>query len=182
VKLGESVVKKFYVQVRTEPITARLFDQIQEALVEALQTTDKFYPAFTRNKLYVKCLMELDLLKAETVSAHSQSSASDEEEEEDLIHVDRSGDVVESRRGKSFDGGFRDAADEFTTCRECLKVKSQEEGIRGEALLVWEKRTWERTYRLRAEIIEVALTAEKGNTFGVYVILVRRILLSFIPI
>lgn len=174
VKLGDSVVKKFYIQVRTEAITADLFDQIQDALKETLQSTDKFYPSFTRNKLYIKCLMELDLLKAETVSAHSQISPSDEEDEDDMIQVEESEDAVDSVRRKNFHEGLTESVDELITCRECLKTKNQEEGLKGEALLTWEKNAWERKYRLKAEIIEVALTVDKGNTFGIYVIRATR--------
>jgi len=116
-----------------------LFDDIQETLLDVMQNTEKFYPSFIRNKLYVKCLMELDLLKGDSMSANSGS----DEEDEDLCSLEE--DIMDQQD--------RDI-DEYQTCRDCLKVRMQSLGLRSDELLSWERSYLDKKYRLFAEIIE----------------------------
>lgn len=159
VKLPENVVKRFHIQLRTESVRLSLFDDIQETLVDVMQNTEKFYPSFIRNKLYIKCLMELDLLKADGMSAHSGS----DDEDDDLNSLEE--DILDPQD--------RDL-DEFQTCRDCLKMRMQAIGLRQDELLNWEKAHLDKKFRLRAEIIEAGLTSEKGKQFGVYAVEVTR--------
>ncbi|CAL8110442.1 unnamed protein product [Orchesella dallaii] len=159
VKLPENVIKRFHIQLRTESIRLSLFEDIQETLVDIMQNTEKFYPSFIRNKLYVKCLMELDLLKGDSMSANSGS----DEEDEDLCSLEE--DIMDQQD--------RDI-DEYQTCRDCLKIRMQSLGLRSDELLSWEKSYLDKKYRLYAEIIEAGLTSEKGKQFGVYAVAVTR--------
>jgi len=130
-----------------------------------MESVEKFFPAFTRSKHYIKCLMDLDLLRTE-----SAGSVSDDEEE-DLLSLDDY-DISLAMAGAE---GRKTVGEEYQTCLDCLKLKKQEEGMRSEDILLWEKGYLERGYRLKAEIIEAGLTSEKGKQFGVYAIQVVRV-------
>lgn len=130
--------------------------------------------------------MDLDLLKADTEdtvsSLHSLSSNSDEENEDDLEIVTTNSTTSRSSSTTTIDHvidstNFKSQFDlpEFQTCRECLKLRKRITATKNEDLLIWEKELWCKKYKLKAEVIETALTVEKGKTFGVYVVLATRL-------
>ena len=177
-KLPENVVKSFYIHARTESISHSLCDEIQEALIEAMRSTEKFYPAFLRHKLYVKCLIEIDLLKAESVN----TNGSDDEEGEDIVEEYEDMADVGSRcsnESPSSSSASLDCdsllKDDYQMCRDCLKQRKLKLLAMTQAEeLAWEKNLWSRKYKLNAEIIEAGLASEKGKQYGVYAVQVTR--------
>jgi hypothetical protein len=63
--------------MQTSSISPGLFDDIYECLIETMESNEKYYPSFLKSKLYIKCLMDLDLLRADSVT-----SASDDEDDD----------------------------------------------------------------------------------------------------
>ncbi|CAG7829085.1 unnamed protein product [Allacma fusca] len=177
VKLPENIVKRFYIQVRTEQtISLTLFDEIQESLIEVMQTTEKFFPSFLRHKLYVKCLMEIDLLKAESVNTNVSDDDEDEvsgENYEDTQTVPHAQGLSSSSVDCSSDATCKD---DYQMCRDCLKQREIRMGsFTPQEELSWEKHLLLKKYKLNAEIIEAGLASEKGKQYGVYALQVTRV-------
>jgi len=164
VRLPENVLRRLYIQMRSGCISPSLFDDTLECLLEIMEATDKYYPAFIRTKHYIKCLMDLDLLRTDS----SVGGSDDEEDLASLDEFDMSSSPDADRQ--------RSSAEDYQTCLDCLKVRKQvEDSLCPEDVLLWEKGYLERKYRLKADIIEAGLTVEKGKQFGVYAVEVVRI-------
>jgi len=170
--MSEAVIRRFNIQMRTEAVNPGLFDEIQENVLHIMQSTEKFYPAFIRHKMYIKCLMDMDLLKPDSLSSHSHSGSDDEEEYEGIQGLRTLAD--------SSALPIRDSEPSLETimecqvCRDCLKMRRQSEGHSENQLLMWEKNYLEHSFSLHAEIIQAALSSEKGKQFGVYAVQVTR--------
>jgi hypothetical protein len=163
VRLPENVLRRLYIQMRSGCISPSLFDDTLESLLEMMESSEKFYPAFIKTKHYIKCLMDLDLLRTDGLGG-----SDDDEDLASLDEYDISSNGELDRQ--------RSNAEDYQTCMDCLKVRKQiEDNLSPEDVLLWEKGYLERKYRLRADIIEAGLTVEKGKQFGVYAVEVVRI-------
>ena len=64
--------------MQTSSINPGLFDDIYECILEIMECNEKYYASFLKSKHYIKCLMDLDLLRTDS----SVTSNSDDEDDE----------------------------------------------------------------------------------------------------
>ncbi|KAF2365163.1 Phox-associated domain [Trinorchestia longiramus] len=75
VLIGDSIVKRLILRLRSEKVAETWFDEVRQALVSTMMENDLFLPGFRRSVWYVRLLAELDLLR--------DTSRSDEEDSQD---------------------------------------------------------------------------------------------------
>lgn len=79
VALDDSVVNKFLSRLRNDEPPDVWFEQIQEKISEILKTDERFYPAFKKDALYTKMLIELGITQEETEIDNSNNSVASDE-------------------------------------------------------------------------------------------------------
>ncbi|CAJ0952746.1 unnamed protein product, partial [Mesorhabditis belari] len=76
VPLKEAVISRFLNRMKTDEPSDSWFEQIQDEISEVLRANESFYPAFKRDPLYEKMLLELGIIGNDDDRPESQASDS----------------------------------------------------------------------------------------------------------
>ena len=192
--LDDTLVKNLLTRMKTEVVRETWFDELQSCCYEKLKNDDRFLPSFKRSFSYVKLLAELDLLK---------ETSEDDIKSLDGISLSSMGndlDILEEKSSSSTSLTSMTGFDETDADKNVRRMRSAsnvdadrvsegkdanfylEGGGDGQYVKVDEsamdqnaiKKLQQGRFEITAEIIETGVVNDKGKTYGIYAVAVKK--------
>ncbi|KAL1512447.1 hypothetical protein ABEB36_002038 [Hypothenemus hampei] len=178
-KINEDLVQNLHFKIRNlnETPNEHWFDKVQEALFKKMD--QECLIPFHNSNTYIKLLHELDLLPSVTIGEDSDSLEKELPDEKQLKNSEQKGKHKRSFSDVSIFTNSNDSVGsriyDFLLIKQEQEEQQQDQQAKEINEENWrESRKIQQDYEMNVHIIETGVVCEKGKTFGIYAIRVRK--------